>query len=309
MDLECTEREISRTKVPQIIQECCGNCLKILCSKQIGGWSSSYGFLNEYSRTIYNKLIKSEKDCKLCEKSLYQGTDRNIMEKFKLCSDCYLISSELIESTLVKKQVSILYLPWWYNNRPCDVCKSMLKFTSDCQKYCANCYIFYVGCRYCLTTNISFGPIVQSQCKKCKRISLIINNSIKSDIGDFLFHNVILDNLDKLKIQINSTNAVKKIKNKYFIRHEILNYIIKEKNIIDKIKWIPYSQFTDVKEIAKGGFGTIYKATWKKNEYCSTSTVVLKRFENSKNIGKYFLNEVNTLDISFNNFLSCKFDL
>jgi hypothetical protein len=297
MDLKCTEHEISKTKVPQSIQECCGNCLKILYFKQIkNGWISDY----RLDKNIYDKVIESEKDCKLCGKSLYQGTDINIM--VKLCSDCYLISSELIESTLVKKQFSILYLPWWDNTYSCGVCRSMFKFTSDCQKYCANCYIFYVGCRYCLTTNISFGPIVQSQCKKCKRISLIINSSIKSDIDDFLFHNVILDNLDKLKIQIKSTNAVKKIKNKYFIPNKTLDYIISEKNIISKIKWIPYSQFTEVKEIAKGGYGTIYTATWNGND-----TVALKRFENSKNIGKYFLNEVNTLNVLFNNFLLYKF--
>ncbi|GBC38431.2 kinase-like domain-containing protein [Rhizophagus irregularis DAOM 181602=DAOM 197198] len=34
------------------------------------------------------------------------------MKQFKLCSDCYLISSGLMESTLVKKQISILHLPW-----------------------------------------------------------------------------------------------------------------------------------------------------------------------------------------------------
>jgi hypothetical protein len=305
-DLECSEHEISRTKVPQSIQECCRNCLKILCFKQIGERIIYNGF-DKNTRTIYNKVIKSEKDCKLCGKSLYQGTDRKIMDLFKLCSDCYLISSELIESTLVKKQISILYLPWWHDTYSCDVCKSMLKFTSDCQKYCANCYIFYVGCRYCLTTNISFGPIVQSQCKKCKRISFIINNSIKSDVDDFLFHNVILDNLDKLKIQIKFTDVVKKIKNKYFIPYKILDHIIIEKDIINKIKWIPYSQFTDIEEIAKGGYGTIYIANWLKNGFKS-ETVVLKRFENSKNIGKYFLNEVNALNVLFNNFLSCKFD-
>ena len=28
------------------------------------------------------------------------------------------------------------------------------------------------------------------------------------------------------------------------------------------IEWIPYNKFKDIKEIAKGGFGTIYKAMW-----------------------------------------------
>src|SRR6185437_11354203 len=34
-DLECSEHEISETKVPQNIQECCRNCLEILYFKQI----------------------------------------------------------------------------------------------------------------------------------------------------------------------------------------------------------------------------------------------------------------------------------
>jgi hypothetical protein len=295
MDSECSEHEISKPKVPQCIQECCGNCLRILYFKQIDN-----RYINNISRhrdldiKIFNKVIESERDCKLCGKSLYQETQN---QQYRLCSDCYLISFGLIESTLVKKQISILYLPWWNNTSSCNACHSNLTHTSDCQKYCANCYIFYVGCRYCLTTNIIFGPIVQSQCKKCKRISLIINSSVINDIDDFLLYNVIFDYLDKLKIQIKSTNAAKNI-NKYFVQRKILNYIFGEAKSINKIKWIPYSQFTDVKEITKGGYGTIYKATWlsSKNEI-----VILKRFENSKNIVKYFLNEVNTLNILFNN--------
>ncbi|PKY29540.1 kinase-like protein, partial [Rhizophagus irregularis] len=261
MDLECKEHEISKTKVPQ--------------------------------------MIESERNCKLCGKSLYQGTYKKIMEQFKLCSDCYLISSELIESTLVKKQISILYLPWWHDNVNCDICDSKLTFTSDCQKYCADCLVFYNGCSYCLTTNIFFGPIVQSQCKKCKRISLIINSSVKSDIDDFLLYNVILHRFDELKIQIRSARNIKKIKkiNKYFEPRKIFNNIINKQLKLNPINWIPYSQFTDIKEIAKGGYGIIYKATWSSKN----KTVILKRFENSKNIGKYFLNELNSCQHCFKN--------
>src|SRR6266542_6057194 len=35
MNVECSEHEISKTKVPHNIQECCRNCLEILCFKQI----------------------------------------------------------------------------------------------------------------------------------------------------------------------------------------------------------------------------------------------------------------------------------
>ncbi|CAI2166101.1 15812_t:CDS:2, partial [Funneliformis geosporum] len=71
------------------------------------------------------------------------------------------------------------------------------------------------------------------------------------------------------------------------------------------IKWIPYSQIADLKRIAEGGFGIIYKAKYlgeipkvKDNsnvsniEYSKNETVAVKRFINSKDISKYFLNEL-----------------
>src|SRR5581483_4254945 len=149
-NLECSEHEISRAKIPQNIQECCRNCLEILCFKQL--FASSIRYSGPYY-DLYKNIIESEKYCKLCGKSLYQGTYNNNMRDFKLCSDCYLISTGYIESTLTKKLIPIIYLPWWYNNSNCNACRLKLKFTSDCQKHCGNCHIFYTGCRYCLTTN------------------------------------------------------------------------------------------------------------------------------------------------------------
>ena len=46
-----------------------------------------------------------------------------------------------------------------------------------------NCFIIYIGCRYCLMTNIIFGATDQSQCWKCGRISLITFNIV--DIATF----------------------------------------------------------------------------------------------------------------------------
>ncbi|PKC58199.1 hypothetical protein RhiirA1_468358 [Rhizophagus irregularis] len=176
MDLECNEHEI-RTKEPQVIQECCRNCLKVLCFKQMLNY---FIFKDCLYEDLYNSVIEIEKcDCKLCGKSLYQGNDSS---KFKLCSDCYLISSEYIESALTKKLIPIIYLPWWHNISNCNACSLDLTFTSDCQKYCKKCLIFYTGCRYCLTTNIIFGLTTQSQCKKCKRISTIISISNSTNI-------------------------------------------------------------------------------------------------------------------------------
>ncbi|CAB4410206.1 unnamed protein product [Rhizophagus irregularis] len=260
-DLECSEHKISRTKVPQSIQEYCGNCVRILCFKQIDGHTSIYYYRFDINITLYNKVIESERNCKLCGKSLYQRTDKLGMDEFKLCSDCYLISSELIESTLVKKKISILYLPWWHNNPYCDICNLKLTFISDCQKCCENCFIFYVGCRYCLTTSILFGPTDQSQCKKCKRLS-----PINSDFDDFLINNNLIT-LNKL------------------------NYL-KFEDIVKNIN--------ECKRNDKGGYGIIYKATWSRNRVNRVysvirpreeETVILKRFKNSK----YFLDEIKSI--------------
>ena len=69
-------------------------------------------------------------------------------------------------------------------------------------------------------------------------------------------------------------------------------------------EWIPYNQFSDIKEIGKGGFATVYSAIWKdgpltydKNTetYVKSSLrrkVALKCLHNSQNITNEFLNEV-----------------
>src|SRR5688572_30233144 len=71
-------------------------------------------------------------------------------------------------------------------------------------------------------------------------------------------------------------------------------------------EWIPYNQFSDIKEIGRGGFATVYSAIWKDgplkydeydNEYTRKSCnanyeVALKCLHNSQNITNEFLNEV-----------------
>ena len=69
-------------------------------------------------------------------------------------------------------------------------------------------------------------------------------------------------------------------------------------------EWIPYdNQFSDIKEIGRGGFATVYSAIWKdgpldynKNnkEYTRilSKKVALKCLHNSQNITDEFLNEV-----------------
>jgi hypothetical protein len=86
-----------------------------------------------------------------------------------------------------------------------------------------------------------------------------------------------------------------------FIQHTQLSA-----NRYDKVlEWIPYDRFYDIKYIAKGGFGKVYKANWidgpilewdNKNQnwkrYEPNKFVALKSLNNSKNITSEFLNEV-----------------
>ncbi|KAF0536926.1 serine/threonine protein kinase [Gigaspora margarita] len=57
----------------------------------------------------------------------------------------------------------------------------------------------------------------------------------------------------------------------------------------DQFIWIPYNVFQDIKYLSKGGFGMVYKATWKQIE------VVLKSLYNSNNMNIEFLKEVESL--------------
>jgi hypothetical protein len=299
-DLECSEHKISKTKVPQNIQECCRNCLIIIFFKQIN--DSYYHYLD--SSTKIKNVFESERYCKLCGKSIYQGTEDEIMFKFKLCSNCYLISSGHIESTLTKKLISIIYLPWWETTNRC-FCYEYLVFTSNCQKYCKNCFTFFIGCRYCLTTNIIFGITNQSQCKKCKRVSTTIFDILSgnSDLDDFLI------SIGSYQSEITKfTDVIKKI-DKYFVPSEIF-YKLAKKRMSNMVKYIPYSRFTNVKEIAKGGFSIIYQATLLDGSNhthfsnvirseLKNQIVILKRFKNLQYAKKYFLNEVKSLSIVF----------
>ncbi|GBC27963.2 kinase-like domain-containing protein [Rhizophagus irregularis DAOM 181602=DAOM 197198] len=95
----CIEHELTRNInfLTSNIQEWCKNCSEI-----------SY-FKNYYDHVNTTmQYLNIEKDCKLCGKL----TDKNSFG-FKMCSNCYLISSEWVESTFIDKHIPILYLPWW----------------------------------------------------------------------------------------------------------------------------------------------------------------------------------------------------
>ncbi|RIA93035.1 hypothetical protein C1645_819971 [Glomus cerebriforme] len=232
--LRCKHKSSSINICTQNIQEWCKRCSEVSHFNQIITKSMLYKNCQE--------IINNEKDCKLCGKLIYKSKkSKNI--KFRLCSYCYQISSGWIESTLAEKPILILYLPWWDANNQCIVCNQFLKFKSDCQKWCSNCIIIYVGCRYCLMTNIIFGIADQSQCNKCKRKSFITNDT-KNFTKEFyyVFEKINAYNHDQIVDYANNIN-----KNSSPL--EIYNYIKKINYLPPKplVNWILYSQITDLK--------------------------------------------------------------
>src|SRR5207248_242981 len=74
--------------------------------------------------------------------------------------------------------------------------------------------------------------------------------------------------------------------------HDIDEFIqktqLKARNCREVIEWVEYDRFENVEYLAKGGFGTTYKAIWKDKGY----PVALKCLHNSQNITAEFLREV-----------------
>ncbi|CAG8482113.1 1243_t:CDS:2 [Cetraspora pellucida] len=87
------------------------------------------------------------------------------------------------------------------------------------------------------------------------------------------------------------------------------------------IEWIPFKQFKDVEYLTKGGFSTVYTATWTRGsiydwdenkkmfiyfEYFGPQKVVLKSLNNSINPGKDFFDEaINYFKIQSNSIVYC----
>ena len=60
-------------------------------------------------------------------------------------------------------------------------------------------------------------------------------------------------------------------------------------------EWIPYSQFSHIKEIGKGGFATVYSAIWKSGPLYYDHTMRYKRKSNKKVALKCLHNSQNTI--------------
>ncbi|RIA87965.1 kinase-like domain-containing protein [Glomus cerebriforme] len=134
-----------------------------------------------------------------------------------------------------------------------------------------NDYIIILNDNYCETCGKKYTSISSKWCKSCQLDNLI------NDFANWTSGNKNVDNL---------------------IQEAQLN--IKEFNDI-LFQWIPYNQFSNFKEIGKGGFATVYSAIWKgflefnekEKKYTKSGIkVALKCLHNSENISKEFLNEV-----------------
>ncbi|GBB88569.1 hypothetical protein RclHR1_01510020 [Rhizophagus clarus] len=237
------------------------------------------------------KLEESE-DCDLCGKLIPQ---QGFL--FRICPDCYQISGGRIKSTLTKKYVPILHLPWWDNCDICIVCKQGLDFINDCQKWCLNCfYTLYIGCRYCLTTNIIFGITDQSQCRKCKKVSFIDFDITNINSGNISIERFFASTREIINWKmVYSLNNQVKNSNPIEIYDYFFKYKLEYSSLKPLIEWIPYSRITNLEETAVGGFSIIYKANCLFQRYKRTKyfrTVAIKRYLSSQ---EYFLNELKLL--------------
>ncbi|CAB4431901.1 unnamed protein product [Rhizophagus irregularis] len=299
--IQCNEHETKRNEdfYTRNIKDWCEHCSVISYFKQIPSNSLAYCDSNLGFEKI-NEIIESEKDCKLCGKTIYPTSSLHDL-KLKMCSDCYQISYELIESTSTQKTILILHLPWWDSFHMCVICRARLIFEYINQKWCPHCFIIYSGCRYCLTTNMIFGHTKQSHCKKCKRTIRIIMNKTNinignNDIDDFLYNTRNL--VDNFNI-VDYINEIDKYGNTPLnVYKYIKEKIYKNFKPEAVMEWIPYSRIKNLKEIAQGGFSSIYRANWSDGgingaEYSScyrmeNETIVIKKFFNSQHINKCY---------------------
>ncbi|GBC54486.2 kinase-like domain-containing protein [Rhizophagus irregularis DAOM 181602=DAOM 197198] len=99
--------------------------------------------------------------------------------------------------------------------------------------------------------------------------------------------------MDELKL---SDDVIKQIDHRYWKMTEVQECYV-------QYEWIEYDKFEDVEYLAKGGFGTTFKAVWKdgpwKTKYINDpwerkgeTKVALKCLHNSQDIATDFLKEV-----------------
>ncbi|GET02601.1 kinase-like domain-containing protein [Rhizophagus clarus] len=146
---------------------------------------------------------------------------------------------------------------------------------------------------------------------------LILNEKLKTNYNEYgLCHECNLINTGR--------NYCRSCKSKYFQQnfknwtsgnHKVDEFIQKaqlEAEHHEKIiEWIEYDKFEDIEYLAKGGFGTTYKAIWKDGYFVfnegndqlvrtSEKKVALKCLHNSQDITAEFLNEVESNISAYN---------
>ncbi|GES73217.1 kinase-like domain-containing protein [Rhizophagus clarus] len=171
----------------------------------------------------------------------------------------------------------------------CQTCDSNLK-ERECGK-CISCKqikpINKGERKVCHTCDLAFKERKFGKCIECKQVNTGLNwcqtcNSkrFQQDFNNWTSNN---SDIDKF-IQNNQLSA---------------------KNEHQLLEWIPYDRFYDIEYIAKGGFGKVYKATWKdsnishwdanehrwKRHNRHNKYVVLKSLHDSQNITLEFINE------------------
>ena len=67
------------------------------------------------------------------------------------------------------------------------------------------------------------------------------------------------------------------------------------------LEWYPWSTFSEIEEIGKGGFATVFRAITKveRINYISDEYVALKTIGHYQSLSKDFLNEVTNLNLLF----------
>ena len=72
----------------------------------------------------------------------------------------------------------------------------------------------------------------------------------------------------------------------------------------ERVKYMQYSDFGEIKEIGAGGYGTVYTAKYKNYsaEEDMKETVVLKQFKNYDETPELFITEVNN---NWSYYLKC----
>ncbi|GES80806.1 kinase-like domain-containing protein [Rhizophagus clarus] len=140
-------------------------------------------------------------------------------------------------------------------------------------------YIIVLDDCYCENCGKIYTDIGNKWCKPCQI------EDIKRGFANWTSENKKIDKLiQEMQLKINKYNDI-------------------------IVEWIPYDQFNDIKKRGKGGFSTVYSASWtdgplryrkdyKKLKRKCNEEVALKCLHNSQNITNGFLHEVKNYSIS-----------